>query len=136
MHKLSTSSWRVKKFLRALPITLTVVAVVSLAFISQETAQASVAIPSANPGIATATDSNANQAVAAFLNRILTLIFVAAIPVAMYGIVITATNLLRSPGDPAGYQKVKKNLISILIGFVLLTTGSVAVRFVISILTR
>jgi|GEM_PF-6884246 len=72
-------------------------------------------------------DANAN--VAAFLNRIASLLLAVAIPLAVIGVIYAAVALIQSAGKPDAYTKAKKILLYVGTGIFLLVFAALLVQW-------
>jgi len=75
------------------------------------------------------TGVTANNAIAAFLNRIASLLLAVAIPLAIVGVVYAAIALIQASGKPDGYTKARKNLMYVVTGIFLLVFSALIVRW-------
>jgi hypothetical protein len=80
--------------------------------------------------------SNVNQNVALFLNRVAEILLVLAIPLAIMGIIFTASTLIQAAGKPDGYVKAKKMLLYIVTGIFIIVFAAVFIRLSYSLFQR
>jgi hypothetical protein len=71
---------------------------------------------------------SANANVAAFLNRIATLLLTLAIPLAIIGVIYAAYALITANGKPDGYAKAKKYLLAVATGIFIIVFAAIMVR--------
>lgn len=76
---------------------------------------------------------NANVAAAAFLNRIVDLLLVVAIPLALVSVAYAAFSLIKSQGKPDGYANAKKYLLYVVSGIFFIVFAGILVRTVYSL---
>ncbi|CAN5136511.1 hypothetical protein BH11PAT4_BH11PAT4_1880 [soil metagenome] len=85
----------------------------------------------ANTGVLNGTDPNA--AAGEFLNHIVSILLILAVPLAVVSVAYAAFSLIRSQGKPDGYANAKKYLIYTVIGIFLIVFAGILVRTVYSL---
>jgi heme/copper-type cytochrome/quinol oxidase subunit 2 len=85
----------------------------------------------ADTGILNGSDPNA--AAGEFLNHIVDILLMLAIPLAIIAVAFAAYSLIRSQGKPEGYANAKKYLIYVVIGIFLIVFAGILVRTVYSL---
>jgi Na+-driven multidrug efflux pump len=85
----------------------------------------------ADTGVLNGSDPNA--AAGEFLNQIVDILLVLAIPLAILSVTYAAFSLIRSQGKPEGYANAKKYLIYVVIGIFFIVFAGILVRAVYSL---
>ncbi len=99
-----------------------------------------IAVAKAADGLSVNTDKlnggDASAAAGEFLNHIVEILLVLAIPLAILSVVYAAFSLIRSQGKPEGYANAKKYITYVVIGIFFIVFAGILVRTVYSLFAK